>query len=65
MNKVLLILLSVSPLLASAQNNFDAALQMLADFTPYMYQQYQDIDDKNSLGEKMATFKGENTFGNN
>ena len=65
MNKVLLILLSVSPLLASAQNNFDAALQMLADFTPYMCQQYQSIDDKNSLGETMATFKGENTFGNN
>ena len=48
-----------------AQNNFDSALQMLADFTPYMVQQYQEIDDKNTQGEQMATFKGENTFGNN
>ena len=48
-----------------AQNNFDSALQMLADFTPYMVQQYQEIDDKNKQGEQMATFKGENTFGNN
>ena len=66
MNKKLLILfLSVSSLLASAQNNFDAALQMLADFTPYLNNQYQEIEDKNSAGEPLATFKGENTFGNN
>ena len=50
--------------LCSAQD-FDLALQMLADFTPYVSNQYQEIDDKNSLGEPLATFKGENTFGNN
>ncbi|MBO4564064.1 MAG: hypothetical protein J5720_01360 [Bacteroidaceae bacterium] len=50
--------------MCSAQD-FDLALQMLADFTPYVSNQYQEIDDKNSLGEPLATFKGENTFGNN
>ena len=44
---------------------FDLALQMLADFTPYLNNQYQEIEDKNSAGEPLATFKGENTFGNN
>lgn len=53
------------PLSATPHNDFDAALQMLADFTPYLYNQYQEISDKNSKGEPLATFKGENTFGNN
>ena len=50
--------------LCNAQN-FNLALQMLADFTPYLYNQYQEIEDKNTNGESLASFKGENTFGNN
>ena len=60
-----LFLLIVTATHAATTDDFDLALQMLADFTPYMSNQYQVIDDKNTLGESMATFKGENTFGNN
>ena len=60
-----LFLLIVTATHAATTDDFDLALQMLADFTPYIYKQYQEIDDKNSLGEPIATFKGENTFGNN
>ena len=60
-----LLLLIVTATHAATTDDFDLALQMLADFTPYMSNQYQEIDDKNTLGESMATFKGENTFGNN
>ena len=38
---------------------------MLADFTPYLYNNYQTIDEHNSNNEPMATFRGENTMGNN
>ena len=50
---------------AFAQVSADDALQMLADFTPYLCNQYQPIEQANSKGERIATFKGENTFGNN
>ena len=59
------ILLLTWCIVLNAQTSFDSVLQMLADFTPYLYHQYQEIDDQNSKGEALATFKGENTFGNN
>ncbi len=40
-------------------------LQMLADFTPYMKNNWMAIDDLNSAGEPLGVFKGENTQGNN
>ena len=40
-------------------------LQMLADFTRYMTDNVADISDRNSDGDTMASFTGENTFGNN
>lgn len=40
-------------------------LQMLADFTPYMRDNWQEINDKNSAGAPLGVFKGENTMGNN
>lgn len=43
----------------------DHLLQMLADFTPYMRDNWQEINDKNSAGSPLGVFKGENTMGNN
>ena len=40
-------------------------LQMLADFTPYMKNNWMAIDDLNTAGEPLGVFKGENTQGNN
>ena len=40
-------------------------LQMLADFTRYMTDNVADISDRNSDGDTMVSFIGENTFGNN
>lgn len=67
MKKVLLIslLTFLYTALRAASLHIDTALQMLADFTPYLYKQYVTIEDKNSKGETIATFRGENTFGNN
>ena len=67
MRKILLLsLLTVLPTaLYAASPHIDTALQMLADFTPYLYKQYLPIEEKNSKGETIATFRGENTFGNN
>lgn len=60
------ILLSISTILnAAISSDIDLALQMLANFTPYLYKQYQPITDTNSKGEALATFNGENNFGNN
>ncbi len=67
MRKTLLIsLLTVLSVALRAESlHTDSALQMLADFTPYLYMQYVPIEDRNSKGEALATFRGENTFGNN
>lgn len=43
----------------------DHLLQMLADFTPYMKNNWQSISDNNSAGAPLGVFKGENTMGNN
>lgn len=43
----------------------DNILQMLADFTPYMRDNWQSIGDNNSAGSPLGVFKGENTMGNN
>lgn len=43
----------------------DHLLQMLADFTPYMRDNWLEISDKNSAGSPLGVFKGENTMGNN
>ena len=59
------LLIIASATVCSAQSDIDAVLQMLADFTPYIYKQYEPIEAKNSKGETIATFRGENTFGNN
>ncbi len=65
-NILLISLMSVlSTALHAASPHIDTALQMLADFTPYLYNQYVPIEDRNSKGETLATFRGENTFGNN
>jgi len=53
------------PLQAKSQNDVKQALQMLADFTPYLVSNYHPISDRNSANESLATFNGENTFGNN
>ncbi len=50
---------------ATVSPSFDEALQMIADFTPYLYNNYQKIDERNQRNEPMATFRGENTYGNN
>ena len=50
---------------AAVSPTFDEALQMLADFTPYLYNNYQTINERNTKDEPMATFRGENTMGNN
>lgn len=43
----------------------DHLLQMLADFTPYMHDNWLEISDKNSAGAPLGVFRGENTMGNN
>lgn len=43
----------------------DHLLQMLADFTPYMRDNWLEISDKNSAGAQLGVFRGENTMGNN
>lgn len=43
----------------------DHLLQMLADFTPYMRDNWLEISDKNSAGSLLGVFRGENTMGNN
>lgn len=43
----------------------DHLLQMLADFTPYMRDNWLEISDKNSAGAPLGVFRGENTMGNN
>lgn len=43
----------------------DHLLQMLADFTPYMRDNWQEIANKNSVGAPLGVFRGENTMGNN
>lgn len=43
----------------------DHLLQMLADFTPYMRDNWLEISDKNSTGAPLGVFRGENTMGNN
>ena len=43
----------------------DDLLQMLADFTPYMKNNWQAISSNNSAGSPLGVFKGENTMGNN
>ena len=67
MIRKLLTLLAIPFALAlhAEDNPMDSALQMLANFTPYICAQYQQMNDLNNAGEAMATFKGENTFGNN
>ena len=40
-------------------------LQMLADFSTYMKNDFQPCEAPNSLGEECGCFKGENTMGNN
>lgn len=40
-------------------------LQMLADFTIYIKNDYQECETSNILGEKCGCFKGENTMGSN
>ena len=45
--------------------DYNGYLQMLADFTPYMLANYQELNTVNSVGEPLATFKGENTQGDN
>ena len=57
----LILLLSIN-LHAADYNGY---LQMLADFTPYMVNNFVPLDTVNSQGDKLATFRGENTFGNN
>ena len=59
------LLIASSATHAAVSPTFDEALQMLADFTPYLYNNYQTIDEHNSNNEPMATFRGENTMGNN
>lgn len=59
------LLIASSATHAAVSPTFDEALQMLADFTPYLYNSYQTIDEHNSNDEPMATFRGENTMGNN
>ena len=60
-----LFLIAAFSVKASSTANADEALQMLADFTPYLYNNYETITDRNSAGQVMATFRGENTYGNN
>ena len=43
----------------------DHLLQMLADFTPYMRDNWLEISDKNSAGAPLGVFRGGNTMGNN
>jgi len=40
-------------------------LQMLADFSKYMVNDWQEAQYPNSIGESCGCFKGENTMGNN
>lgn len=65
MRRLLPIIIAIISAVPANADDFDTALQMLADFTPYLYNTYQTIDDTNRDGERMATFRGENTFGNN
>lgn len=64
--------LSLSPTEGVITHNFVSEetmkkdlLQMLADFSKYMTANVVEIADHNSAGERMLSFKGENTFGNN
>lgn len=43
----------------------DDLLQMLANFTVYMKNDFQDCQYPNSINEECGAFKGENTMGNN
>lgn len=61
----LCLLFASSATRAAVSPTFDEALQMLADFTPYLYNSYQTINERNTKDEPMATFRGENTMGNN
>lgn len=56
--------LTIFSLTAFAED-YNGYLQMLADFTPYIYNSYLELDTTNSIGEPLATFKGENTQGDN
>ena len=40
-------------------------LQMLADFTPYIVNDFLECETPNSLNEECGCFKGENTMGSN
>ena len=40
-------------------------LQMLADFSKYLVDDFQECQAPNSIGEACGAFKGENTMGNN
>ena len=72
MKKLLTLLIALTVCLSTtAASSFvgenkmkDDLLQMLADFTNYMKNDFQDCVEPNSIGEVCGCFKGENTMAN-
>ncbi len=56
---------SISPNFVSEAEMKADLLQMLANFTVYIKNDYLALDQSNSLGEACGAFRGENTMGSN
>ena len=65
MKRVFLTFVVFASIMSGNARDYNGYLQMLADFVPYMTANYLPMDTVNKSGEQMATFKGEDTFGNN